>query len=60
MQGNNKKVQTNGRLLLLMIGTRKEAKYPPNIPPAIAPAPINPKTLFASLALNATVANNQN
>ena len=35
-------------------------KYPPKIPPAIAPAPINPKFLFAYLALKTMFSNSQN
>ena len=35
-------------------------KYPPKIPPAIAPAPINPKRRLASLALYTIFASIQN
>ncbi len=35
-------------------------KYPPNMPPAIAPAPIKPNSLFASLRSKTILAITQN
>ena len=47
----NNNAATNIKFSIPIQGTNKEVRYPPKIPPKIAPDPINPKTRFASLTL---------
>ena len=51
---------TKRRYLLSINCVNSEVRYPPLIPPAIAPAPINPNNRFASSELNKRFASSQN
>ena len=49
-------IKMNIKFSLPMTGAKILVKYPPKIPPAIAPEPIKPNNRFASLVLKIMLA----